>query len=132
MDGEYPRDGVPYYDEDGRAIGIGELTTETTRGGYIVDLEVDSPRQELDDYKDASQLNLSHGHICPAGDNKWSREAMNQSFLLTNMCPQDKTLNNGAWNKLEEKCRKLTRKYGELFIVAGPLFYNGIQVSEVL
>ena len=127
LEGDASRDGVPYYDEDGRAIGIGELTKVTSRNGYIVDMEVDSPRQELDDYKDAKELyNLSHGHLCPAGDNKWSKEAMNQTFLLTNMCPQDAKLNNGAWNKLEEKCRNLTKTYGELYIVAGPIFYNGV------
>ena len=127
LEGNASRDGVPYYDEDGRGIGIGVLTNETTKSGYIVDTHVDSPRPELDDYKDAAQLyNLSHGHMCPAGDNKWSKEAMNQSFLLTNMCPQDAKLNNGAWNKLEEKCRNLSRKYGELYIVTGPVFYDGV------
>ena len=127
LEGNASRDGVPYYDDDGLAIGIGVLTNETARGGYIVDTEVESPRPELDDYKDAAQqYNLSHGHMCPAGDNKWSKEAMNQSFLLTNMCPQDAKLNNGAWNKLEEKCRTLARRYGELYIVTGPVFFNGV------
>ena len=49
---------------------------------------------------------------------------MNQTFLLTNMCPQDRTLNSGGWNKVEEKCRKWANRFGEVFIVAGPIFRN--------
>ena len=27
--------------------------------------------------------------MCPAGDNKWDAEAMYETFLYTNICPQD-------------------------------------------
>ena len=47
---------------------------------------------------------------------------MNQSFLLTNMCPQDEKLNGGGWKKLEEKCRTWANRYGDIYIVAGPIF----------
>ena len=63
--------------------------------------------------------------MCPAGDNKWSKLAMEQSFLLTNMCPQNRMLNGGDWRELEEKCRDWANKYGEIFIVCGPIYYNG-------
>lgn len=66
----------------------------------------------------------SRGHMCPAGDNRWSRQAMSQSFLLTNMCPQNARLNNGDWKELEEKCRKWAKRYGDIYIVCGPLLYN--------
>ena len=66
----------------------------------------------------------SRGHMCPAGDNRWSRLAMSQSFLLTNMCPQNARLNNGDWKELEEKCRKWAKRYGDIYIVCGPLLYN--------
>ena len=46
-------------------------------------------------------------------------------FLLTNMCPQNERLNSGAWNRLEEQCRRWAIKYGEIFIVAGPIFLDG-------
>ena len=62
--------------------------------------------------------------MCPAGDNRWSRLAMSQSFLLTNMCPQNARLNNGDWKELEEKCRKWAKHYGDIYIVCGPLLYN--------
>jgi endonuclease G len=32
--------------------------------------------------------------------------------------------NNGGWKKLEDKCRTWANKYGEIFIVSGPIFRN--------
>lgn len=124
-DGPYPRKGVPYYAEDGTVIGIGAVTPETCRNGYFVDMESEEPRQQLSDW--TREYNMSHGHMCPAGDNKWDKAAMNQSFLLTNMCPQDEKLNGGGWKKLEEKCRAWANQYGSIYIVAGPIFEGAIK-----
>jgi endonuclease G len=129
-DGDFPRKGVPYYDENGEAIGIGNVTPETLHNGYFLDLESEEPRQLLTDWFNNS-YRMTHGHMCPAADNKWSKAAMNQSFLLTNMCPQDGTLNGGAWQKLEDKCRTWARQYKEIYIVAGPLYDNG-KVSRTI
>ena len=38
-DGPFPRKGVPYYDESGKAIGIGSLSDEIIRGNYVIDIE---------------------------------------------------------------------------------------------
>ena len=52
---------------------------------FYEDEEVPAPRATPADYKGSG---WSRGHMCPAGDNKWDEEAMTQSFLLTNVCPQ--------------------------------------------
>ena len=62
------------------------------------------------------------GHMCPAGDNKWDKEAMAQSFLFTNICPQNHGLNKYEWNDLEMLCRDWAREYGAIDIVCGPVF----------
>lgn len=62
------------------------------------------------------------GHMCPAGDNKWDKEAMTQSFLFTNICPQNHGLNKYEWNSLEILCREWARKYGAVDIVCGPVY----------
>ena len=62
------------------------------------------------------------GHMCPAGDNKWDKVAMTQSFLFTNICPQNHGLNKYEWNDLEILCRDWARKYGAIDIVCGPLY----------
>lgn len=99
--GQWPRKGIP----------------------YIVDIEVNGPRQELEDYD--TTLPLDHGHLCPAGDNKWSAKAMEQTFLLTNMCPQNSALNRGDWEELERHCRGWANHYGEIWIACGPIFNEG-------
>lgn len=126
-DGPYPRSGEPYF-ENGEVCGIGQVSPAILQGDYFVDIEVEAPRQEHEDWK-RKPVGISHGHICPAGDNKWSKAAMNQSFLLTNMCPQTEKLNVGGWKRLEEKCRDWAKKYEDIYIVSGPIFYNGIRKS---
>lgn len=62
------------------------------------------------------------GHMCPAGDNKWDAQAMRESFLFTNICPQNHGLNKYEWNDLEILCRDWAREYGAIDIVCGPIF----------
>ena len=88
---------------------------------YLEDENVPYPRATPEDYKGSG---WSHGHMCPAGDNKWDRKAMRETFLLTNMCPQDASLNSGLWNRIEMDCRKWARKYGDVYIVCGPVLLN--------
>ncbi len=86
------------------------------------DTEVPSPRATHQDYV---RSGYDRGHMCPAGDNKWSDRAMEESFLMTNICPQDPNLNRGDWNEMENACRAWAEKYDDLVIVAGPIFYKG-------
>ncbi len=86
------------------------------------DLDVPVPRAELADYKGSG---YDRGHMCPAGDNKWNKDAMYESFLMTNMCPQNQNLNSGMWNQIEMQCRYWAKKYGKLYIVCGPIFLKG-------
>ena len=98
VDGIYPRDNTYYEDED-----------------------VPQPRATNVDYHESG---WSRGHMCPAGDNKWDSIAMRESNLLTNICPQDRSLNSGLWNKIEQDCRKWAKKYGDIYIVCGPVLLN--------
>ena len=86
------------------------------------DMAVPAPRAELVDYRGTG---YDRGHICPAGDNKWDAEAMYETFLLTNICPQDKDLNSGLWNRIEMRCRYWAKKYGRLYIISGPIYLGG-------
>ena len=72
----------------------------------------------LADYKGSG---YDRGHLAPAGDMAWSKEAMSESFFLTNMSPQAPALNRGMWRILEEQIRKWALKEQELYIMA-PLF----------
>lgn len=88
---------------------------------YYEDEDVPFPRATNDDYRGSG---WTRGHMCPAGDNKWDVNAMRESNLLTNMCPQHASLNSGLWNVIERDCRKWAKTYGELYIVCGPVLLN--------
>ena len=86
---------------------------------FTEDLSVPSPRADTYDY---SRSGFDRGHMCPAADNRWSHEAMEQSFLMTNICPQNQELNRGDWNEIEQQCRLWAKEYGKIYIVCGPIF----------
>ena len=88
---------------------------------YREDFDVPSPRATNEDYKNVL---WTRGHMCPAGDNKWDEMAMSETFLLSNMCPQTSSLNTGLWNRLEQSCRIWAQRYGDLYIVCGPVLLN--------
>ena len=71
--------------------------------------------------QDYAGSGMDRGHLVPAADLKWSGTAMRQSFLLTNICPMHKALNEGGWAKLEEKVREWTARDSALLVFSGPV-----------
>ncbi|MDE6547736.1 MAG: DNA/RNA non-specific endonuclease [Muribaculaceae bacterium] len=74
------------------------------------------------DTHDYSRSGYDRGHMCPAGEQKWSDEAMNHSFVMANICPQKHELNTGAWKTLEDKERVWAKRDSAIVIVAGPIY----------
>lgn len=46
---------------------------------------------------------------------------MEESFYLSNICPQNQSLNRGDWNDLEEKARSWAKRDSAIIIVCGPI-----------
>ena len=86
---------------------------------FTEDEGVKAPRATDNDYYNSR---YDRGHMCPAGDNKWDKDAMAQSFLFTNICPQNHGLNKYEWNNLEILCREWAKDYGAVDIVCGPIY----------
>ncbi|PIG89022.1 nuclease [Aspergillus arachidicola] len=77
-------------------------------------------RAKLNDY---FRSGYDRGHQVPAADAKWSQEAMDATFALTNMCPQvGEGFNRDYWAHFEEFCRGLAKKYPSVRVVTGPLY----------
>ncbi|MDE7409865.1 MAG: DNA/RNA non-specific endonuclease [Muribaculaceae bacterium] len=74
------------------------------------------------DTRDYSHSGYDRGHMCPAGEQKWSDKAMHHSFVMANICPQKHELNTGAWKTLEDKERSWARRDSAIVIVAGPIY----------
>lgn len=71
--------------------------------------------------------------MAPAGNNKHCQESMKQTFLLTNVVPQDIDNNGNYWNRLEIYCRKLASQYQDIWVISGPLFLPheaGVKVTD--
>lgn len=76
------------------------------------------------DTRDYSRSGYDRGHMCPAGEQKWSDEAMHNSFVMANICPQKHELNTGAWKTLEDKERVWAKRDSAIVIIAGPIYDN--------
>lgn len=106
-----------------------QLTSAHTSGPYkrggidfAEDEEVAEPRATDNDYY---RSGYDRGHMCPSADNKWSETAQRESFLFTNICPQNHSLNAGDWNEMEQQCRRWANELGSIYIVSGPILYKG-------
>ncbi len=63
----------------------------------------------------------TRGHMAPAGDMAFNKEAMKETFFMSNMAPQSKEFNAGIWNKLEQQGRDWAYDNKRLFVVTGPV-----------
>lgn len=93
---------------------------ESRSDRFVPDPDI-SPSRAIttDEYKGSG---WDRGHMCPAGDNRWHWRAMDESFYMTNICPQNHNLNRGDWKELEEACRRWA-SLEPVYIVCGPILY---------
>jgi endonuclease G, mitochondrial len=77
----------------------------------------------LDDYRGSG---YDRGHLSPVADNKWSREAMAETFLLSNVIPQPPSFNRGIWSQLEELVRAWAMKEEGLWVATGGVLKRGL------
>lgn len=100
------------------------LTSEQTSGPverynkFVPDPQVKGATAQWWDYKNTS---YDRGHLVPAGDMKWDQTAMMECFYLSNICPQNHTLNEGDWNYLENRVRGWANFYGKVYVACGPM-----------
>ena len=65
------------------------------------------------------------GHMAPnyAIGTRFGVEAQEQTFLMSNVCPQRHRLNAGLWKDLETKIvDNYTGRYGQIWVIDGPVF----------
>lgn len=103
-----------------------ELTAEESEGTlartdeFLPDPDVPAPhRVTTADYRGSG---YDRGHMVPAADMKWSQRAMSECFYMSNMCPQDHSLNSGPWSTLEKACRRWAKNEGAVYVVCGPVY----------
>ncbi|KAF2205273.1 hypothetical protein GQ43DRAFT_437189 [Delitschia confertaspora ATCC 74209] len=88
---------------------------------FVEDLSI--PEMFRAKLKDYFRSGYDRGHQVPAADAKWSQQAMDDTFALSNMCPQvGDGFNRDYWAHFEDFCRRLTHKYPSVRVVTGPLY----------
>ena len=102
----------------------GHTEGKNKRAGVKFHEDTDVPMPRAVDF-DYVRSGYDRGHLCPSADNRWDAIAQEQSFLLTNVCPQDHNLNIGDWHELEKLCRKWAKTYGSIYVAAGPVLFKG-------
>ena len=68
-----------------------------------------------DDYHGSTEYD--RGHMAPSGDFTKSLTSMLNSFLLSNMTPQSKNLNEGYWQQFETYVRFWAKEYGTVWVI---------------
>lgn len=99
-----------------------ETGTSARTDNFRSDTSITTGSATPGDYRGSG---FDRGHLAPAGDMKWSRYAMSQSFLMSNMSPQLPAFNRGVWRRLETEVRKWAVEKDSLYVITGPLFAEG-------
>lgn len=73
--------------------------------------------------RDYFRSGYDRGHQAPAADAKFLQQAMDETFLLTNMSPQvGDGFNRDYWAHFEDFVRRLTGRYDDVRVMTGPLY----------
>lgn len=97
--------------------------TNRKRPYFIQDKKV---KTQSADYRNYKNSGYTKGHLCPAGDRKFSKSAYDETFLTSNISPQKGDFNGGVWNRLEQKTRYWASKDKQLFIVTGGILQKNL------
>jgi endonuclease G len=62
------------------------------------------------------------GHMMPFADQRYSKMSGHNSFVMTNMAPQNCQLNRGIWQILEQISRRWANEHDQLYVIAGSVF----------
>ena len=101
-----------------------ELTREEVQvnidreGNFREDPDVPTGSASLDDYRGSG---YDRGHLAPVGDMNFDAVAMEESFFMSNISPQDRSFNGGIWSRLENQVRDWATERNGLYVVTGPV-----------
>ncbi len=97
---------------------------DRSRPYFIEDPKVKSKSADWRNYRGSG---YDRGHLCPAGDRRFSEYAYKETFYTSNIVPQDNAFNAGIWNRLEKQVRRWCKRYGTLYVVTGGVLKEGLQ-----
>lgn len=93
------------------------------KNNFKIDSSVPTQSATLDDYKGSG---YDRGHLKPAADASCTQELMDETFLMSNMSPQDASFNRGMWKVLEEYVRTLAEGNDSIYVYTGGVLTNDL------
>ncbi|MHA7055893.1 DNA/RNA non-specific endonuclease [Aquimarina sp. M1] len=97
---------------------------EFKRPFFEVDKKVNSSSADWRNFKNSG---YDRGHLCPAADRKFTYDAFEETFLTSNVSPQNHEFNAGIWNDLEQKVRFWARKYNRVYVITGGVLNDDLK-----
>lgn len=71
------------------------------------------------------------GHMVPSADMRWNLEALQGTYLYSNVSPQVPELNRGTWADLEDWGRRYVNfSKRRVFVVTGPVLRDGLPTMQ--
>lgn len=77
-------------------------------------------------WRNYKKSGYDRGHLCPAGDREFNKDAYVETFLTSNITPQRHDFNAGVWNRLEQRVRYWASQYAGVFVVTGGVLKDKI------
>lgn len=82
----------------------------------------DVPTKYQSQLEDYAGNPFDRGHLVPGANNTQNEEAMDSSFVLSNMVPQVPNHNRGIWKQLETFVRNWTLEGKDIYVVSGTIY----------
>jgi len=120
---------LAYHEEHKQAAWVIYLLTRKRvqnkvvkrRNNFRVDPLVRSGSASPDDYRGSG---YDRGHLVPAADMRWSAQAMDETFYMSNISPQKRKFNSGIWLRLEERVRYWAEREDSILVVTGAVLHD--------
>lgn len=95
-----------------------DLADSRTRAKFEADQALPGGMKHVQ-YYDYSGSGYDRGHMVPSADRFADEQLNRETFLMTNIVPQSRSLNQFPWNKLESYARSLVFRGAETYTIAG-------------
>lgn len=100
------------------------VSNDFNRPYFIEDPKVKSGSADWRNYR---RSGYDKGHLCAAGDMRYSKKAFDETFYTSNISPQKHDFNEGVWNRLEQKVRYWATKYDGIYVVTGGILHDDLE-----
>lgn len=121
-------DRIPLWVAQRIDAGAGEGGAQRKSSFSIDDPQDGGPPKALQPrHDDYTNTRFARGHMAAADDFASDQTLMDETFVITNVVPQNGPMNSGDWRSLEDELRERATLNRPVFVVTGPMFYDPME-----